>query len=164
MPLWESFTTAPPAGTAPVNSSLPVISGNLQEGDALEVTAGAWSGTPAPTFTYQWQDCDRSGQECVDIPAAGTGTSYTTAPTDVGLTVDVVVTATNTAGVATATSAATAPVDESSVDRQRSSHLRIGTGRGNAEHHRRDPARLPEPQPYLPVAALRCRRNPGELY
>ncbi len=111
MPLWESFTTAPPAGTAPVNSSLPVISGNLQEGDALEVTAGAWSGTPAPTFTYQWQDCDRSGQECVDIPAAGTGTSYTTAPTDVGLTVDVVVTATNTAGVATATSAATAPVN-----------------------------------------------------
>ncbi len=32
-----------------------------------------------------------------------------------------------------------------SVDGQRSSHLRIRTGRGNAEHHRRDLARLPEP-------------------
>jgi Carboxypeptidase regulatory-like domain len=39
---------------APKNVGLPVVSGAPAVGDTLSCLSGSWSGTPAPTFTYQW--------------------------------------------------------------------------------------------------------------
>jgi len=39
---------------APKNGGLPVVSGTPAVGSTLSCLAGAWSGAPAPSFTYQW--------------------------------------------------------------------------------------------------------------
>ncbi|MGO9901607.1 MAG: hypothetical protein ACLP0J_18415, partial [Solirubrobacteraceae bacterium] len=96
----------PPA--APVNSALPVISGTAQQGDALSATNGSWSNSPT-SYVYQWRDCSASGSSCSNISGA-TSSSYTVAASDVGDTVDVVVTAKNAGGSTPATSAQTQTV------------------------------------------------------
>src|SRR5579859_603252 len=40
---------------APVNTSLPVISGNALVDSMLTVDPGVWTGVPTPLFTYQWK-------------------------------------------------------------------------------------------------------------
>jgi hypothetical protein len=92
---------------APVNTAVPTISGALTVGQPLTANDGTWTGTPPPTFAYQWQRCDTGGSNCVDIAAATTAT-YVLQAADVGGTLRVRVTATNAAGTASATSAATA--------------------------------------------------------
>ena len=58
--------------------------------------------------------CDATGAGCGDISGAG-GTSYTPAASDVGQTIRVTVTASNSVGSSAATSAQTAPVDVASL-------------------------------------------------
>ena len=53
----ESAVTGLVAG-APSNTALPSISGTTSVGSTLTGSAGTWSGTPAPTFAYQWRSCD----------------------------------------------------------------------------------------------------------
>jgi hypothetical protein len=93
----------------PANTSSPTISGTPQVGQTLTAGPGTWTGTPAPTFTYQWQRCDASAANCVAIPVA-TAQVYTLNASDVGSTIRVAVTATNTVGLVTAVSSATAVV------------------------------------------------------
>ena len=93
----------------PVNTAAPTIAGSATQGQTLTATTGTWTGTPAPTTTYQWQDCNSSGTSCTNI-AGATGSTYTLTPSDVGQAIDVVQTATNTLGVAPAPSAPTAVV------------------------------------------------------
>src|SRR5207248_448421 len=45
-------------GSAPVNTSVPVVSGQPVVGQVVSASSGSWSGSPAPSFGYQWQDCD----------------------------------------------------------------------------------------------------------
>jgi hypothetical protein len=92
---------------APVNTALPAITGTAQEGDTLSASNGSWSNTPT-SFAYHWQDCS-SPTSCSNISGA-TASSYTVQASDVGDTVDVVVTATNAGGSASATSAQTGTV------------------------------------------------------
>ena len=92
----------------PVNTSLPSISGQTVVGDTLTAANGSWSNSPT-AFVYQWQDCNGSGTNCSNISGA-TGSSYKLASGDAGSTIDVVVTASNSAGSGQATSAATAVV------------------------------------------------------
>jgi hypothetical protein len=88
-------------GTAPVNSVAPVVSGSLTVGSALSVTDGTWSGSPTG-YTYQWKR---------DATNVGTNAnSYTLVSGDVGASMTCVVTATNAAGSASATSNALGPV------------------------------------------------------
>ncbi len=75
----------------------------------MSADPGSWSGSPAPTFTYQWQQCDAAGQNCADI-ASATNASYQLAAGDVGATVRVVVTGSNSAGSASAASVVSAVV------------------------------------------------------
>src|SRR5439155_10446484 len=98
--------------SSPVNTAPPTISGTAREGQTLNAGAGGWTGTQPITFTYQWQRCDSSGSACT---AAGTGSTYLLTSTDVGHTVRVAVTATNSAGTATATTSPTALVQASST-------------------------------------------------
>jgi hypothetical protein len=101
------------ASSAPANTSPPTISGSTVQGQTLTASPGTWSGSPAPTFTFQWQRCDNAGANCQDIVGA-TGSTYVLAAGDVGSTIVVVVTGTNSAGSAAAPSAATAAVTASS--------------------------------------------------
>lgn len=96
------------SGSAPVNSSLPAISGSAQEGSTLNASAGSWSGSTA-SYSYQWQRCDSSGGGCNQIPGA-TGQSYVQTSADVGSTIRITVTAANAYGSSSATSARTAVV------------------------------------------------------
>ncbi|HTW42954.1 MAG TPA: LamG-like jellyroll fold domain-containing protein [Solirubrobacteraceae bacterium] len=95
---------APPANTQP-----PTISGEAIVGHPLTASAGTWSGTTPFGFAYQWERCDSSGASCANIPAA-TSSTYVLGEADVGGTVRVSVTATNSAGHASSTSAQTAVV------------------------------------------------------
>ncbi len=88
---------------APVNTAPPVITGAAQEGQSLTASTGTWTGTPAPTYARQWL---RDG---VAISGA-TGASYLVAAADVGATLTVQVTASNSQGAVSASSAATAVV------------------------------------------------------
>jgi Calx-beta domain len=92
---------------APVNTAVPTISGALTVGQPVTAGNGTWTGTPPPTFAYQWQRCDAAGSNCVDLAGATAGT-YALQAADVGGTLRVRVTAMNAAGTASATSAATA--------------------------------------------------------
>ncbi len=95
--------------STPVNLSPPSVSGSLVSGQLLTASPGSWSGSPAPTFTYQWQRCDGGGANCVAISLA-TASTYTLTGADVGSTIRVTVTATNTAGSAGPVSATATPV------------------------------------------------------
>ena len=90
---------------APHNTVAPGISGTATQGQTLTASTGTWTGSPAPSFGYQWQDCDPSGQNCTAISGA-TSSSYTLGTGDVGSTVEVVVTGTNSAGSGQASSQA----------------------------------------------------------
>ncbi len=98
---------APPA-QAPANSVVPVVSGSAQQGQVLSTSKGTWSNSPT-SYGYQWQDCNTSGAACANISGA-TASSYTLTGADTGQTIRSVVTATNTAGSASATSAQTQTV------------------------------------------------------
>lgn len=82
-------------GVPPVNTVAPVASGLVVIGGSLSTTNGTWTGTPAPTFTYQWR------RAAVNIGAA-TASSYTPVAADIGPAIDCVVTATNAIGSSTA--------------------------------------------------------------
>ena len=90
----------------PTNTLPPSISGTARQGQTLKTSNGSWSNSPS-SYSYQWQDCITTG--CSNI-AGATGSSYTLAASDVGSAIDVIVTATNSAGSASATSAHTASV------------------------------------------------------
>jgi hypothetical protein len=95
-----------PTPTAPANTSLPTITGPSQSGSVLSSSAGAWSGTTPLSLASSWSRCNTSGAACSPI-AGATGTSYLLGSADVGFTIRVSVTASNSVGSATATSVAT---------------------------------------------------------
>ncbi len=94
---------------APQNTSAPDVTGIAQDGNTLNLSNGSWTGTPAPSFSYQWQRCDSGGLNCTNI-AGATSSSYQVNPPDVGLTLRGIVTAANSVGSATANSSLTAVV------------------------------------------------------
>jgi len=104
---------APAAPEAPANTVGASISGSAVAGQTLTADPGTWTGTPAPTLTYQWRRCsdDSDTESCVDIGGATDSTYVVVDPDDVGSYVRVVVTARNDLGSDTSTSDATAAVD-----------------------------------------------------
>ncbi len=86
---------------APTNTLEPSIAGVLDEGEVLTAIEGTWTGLP--TYTYAWK---RDGAAIT----GATARTYTLAAADVGKAISVTVTGTNTAGNASATSAATANI------------------------------------------------------
>jgi hypothetical protein len=105
-PVDSSLTsTVTSAGSAPVNTSPPTISGTAQDNQTLTAHNGSWSGSDPKTFSYVWHRCDSSGSNCSGT--GGQSSTYRVTSSDVGHRLRVVVTAKNSAGSATATSAAT---------------------------------------------------------
>ena len=98
----------------PTNTTPPTISGTARAGQTLTASPGSWSGTQPITYSYQWLRCDAGGGNCAIIRGA-TGKTYTVVSVDVGSTVRVQVTAKNSAGSSSATSAQTAVVGAAPV-------------------------------------------------
>ncbi len=91
---------------APESLSAPSIEGNLTAEDTLTAQPGLWLGSEPITYSYQWQRCNEEGEECADIEGA-TAETYTLPEGDIGSTVQVVVSASNSHGSASATSSPT---------------------------------------------------------
>lgn len=123
--------TAPPA-VAPVNTVAPVLSGVAYMGSSVATTDGTWTGSPAPTFAYQWQRF--TGGVWTNIGGA-TAASYNITIADEGVPLRCVVTATNAGGSASANSNTLelwVPTDGGTVagwwDAQDSGTITIATG------------------------------------
>ena len=100
-----SAQSAVVVAVAPSNSAVPVVSGLAQEGQTLSASSGSWSGSAPIGYAYQWQRC---GGSCVNV--GSNQNTYVVVSADVGSKLQVVVTASNSAGSASATSAQTATV------------------------------------------------------
>ncbi len=101
---WTASRGEPtPADVPPANTELPTITGTAQVGETLTASEGTWTGTPTPTYSYQWE------ADGVDIVGA-TDATYVLTAAEEGTVITVTVTATNSAGSASATSAGTEAV------------------------------------------------------
>jgi hypothetical protein len=90
---------------APGNTVLPAITGVAQVGMPLTADTGTW--LRANSYAYAWQRLAGGSWSAIE---GATASSYTPAPTDAGLPLRVVVTATGWGGGTTAQSAQTAAV------------------------------------------------------
>ncbi|MEP6893558.1 MAG: PASTA domain-containing protein, partial [Gaiellaceae bacterium] len=136
-----SLATPTIAPLAPINLASPTISGTARHGQQLSATMGTWRGSLPISYAYQWQKCDNTATNCANIPDA-TEADYLVELTDAGSTLRVSVTASNTAGSATAMSALTTAVPYQCIvpnlkrktvraarRRLRASHCRLGSVR-----------------------------------
>ena len=94
------------SGSVPSNNVAPYYTANTGEavvGQTLAVTPGTWSNSPA-SYTYQWNDCTTTSHQppttgsCSNVSSGGTSSNYTVASSDVGHSLEVTVTAHNSAG------------------------------------------------------------------
>lgn len=147
----ESAATVGPvtaAGSLPVNTVAPTISGTVAVGQTLTAGNGTWTGSPTPTYTYQW---DKSGTitvggDTVTVSAVavtggkdnlGTASTQALTATESGSTIGLTVTGTNTLGAATAEAARTASVTGSLTysDTYLAPMLSEETGQGTSVTH-----------------------------
>src|SRR5205085_488865 len=99
----------PAPASAPASVAAPSLTGSAAVGQTVTVSPGSWSGSPPPSFTYQWLECDSGGGSCQPISGA-TNSGYTVTAADVGFTLEALVTAANSAGSAAAATPASALV------------------------------------------------------
>ena len=138
----------------------PSIKGTARDGETLTAETGTWKGTPTITFTYQWERCESSGNNCNNISGA-TSSTYKLKPTEVGSTLRVIVTAENPRrespgdlrkdggrGRGPAGQRKNAPVDQ-----------RHRQGRRNADGRNRHLEGHPDDHLRLPVAELQQSRR-----
>jgi len=105
----KSTTTGPP-----VNTVEPSITGTLSQGRVLFASLGTWVGATPITYAYQWVRCgtdggNPDGSNCTFISGA-TSPSYLLTADDVGQRMRIRITASNSAGVQTVASNASAVV------------------------------------------------------
>ena len=97
------------AGTTPVITSLPTISGTIEVLQTITATLGSVTGVPTPTSSLQWQISDDGVSGWSDI-VGETSTTYTISVSDDDKYLRVVQTATNAEGSDVENSAATTQV------------------------------------------------------
>lgn len=96
----QSVSVSAGGPSAPANTTPPSITGTAQVGSTLTCQPGTYSGTQPITVGYQFK---RNGT------VVGTASTYAVVAADVGQAITCTTTATNSAGSATATSAAVVP-------------------------------------------------------
>jgi hypothetical protein len=102
--------TAAQAQYAPTNTAPPTVSDTTPQAEqTITATEGTWTGDAPQTTTFKWERCNAGGTNCVAIPAA-IQQSYTVQAADVGNTLRVRVTRSNSNGSTTVNSAVTSPV------------------------------------------------------
>jgi hypothetical protein len=93
--------------SAPANTTLPAVAGVAQEGQVVTALEGVWTNAPT-SFAYQWQELISA--VWTNIAGATAKTLTVPGSSTVGRPIRVQVTATNSAGSATASSAQTPAV------------------------------------------------------
>ena len=106
----------------------PQLSGDASVGSTLTGTAGTWAG--ATSFTMRWQQCDPTGAACTPISGA-TGRSYGVRTLDVGHTLRLQVTASNTYGTTKSVTPASAVVTAGTPSTSTSTTVVTTTVAGN---------------------------------
>lgn len=113
----ESPTPTPspvPVGP-PVGSAAPSVEGALRVGSSVRVDAGSWRGAVPLTFAYQYQVCTGAdGSDCRRAPgsfADGARPQFLLTDATAGRWLKVLVTATNPAGSAQASTAVVGPIE-----------------------------------------------------
>jgi hypothetical protein len=97
--IFASAAFAATRAAAPVNATPPTIDGSLYAGKTLTSGTGAWSNNPT-TFTYKWIRCNNPTATRCNAIAGATDTTYTLTQADVGRSIAVFVSASNSAGTA----------------------------------------------------------------
>jgi hypothetical protein len=82
---------------APAVTSAPSAVGAAVVGQRLTGSPGTWSGSGTLTYAYQWHRCDATGAKCTSITGA-TSLSYKLVSKDVGQTLGLTVTASDSGG------------------------------------------------------------------
>src|SRR5689334_1951522 len=100
--------------TGPSNTSPPTISGGTAIDSEQTASPGSWSGSDPKSYIYQWQRCDTNGNNCANFSEARAKNTYNTDVVDSNHRLRVLVTATNSDGSASATSAPTPVIGEGS--------------------------------------------------
>jgi len=106
-----SEPSSPILAILPANTVLPSIVGVLQAGQLLTGEPGKWSGSEPISYSYQWQTCGLLGKEseCSNLKEAVKSTLKLEL-LQVGLTLRLIVTATNARGSVAKASAITTAV------------------------------------------------------
>ncbi|MGD0454005.1 MAG: hypothetical protein ABSB69_10445 [Solirubrobacteraceae bacterium] len=97
------------AAASPSVSERPAVKGTAQEGNELFAENGKWSGSQPLRYFYRWERCNTAGESCAVISGA-TKPGYKATSTDVGSTLRVSVTVTNSVGGASSVSPQTTVV------------------------------------------------------
>ena len=143
----------------PVNTAAPAIQGSLYEGKTLTATTGSWS-NGATSYTYKWIRCNNEAATRCNAIAGATAKTYTLAKADVGHSLAVFVSATNSAGTSGALEDDRSDLGgdrtgvQEQADRDGKARGRRSTRREGRHVDRRDPAEV-----RLPVAGLRRERR-----
>jgi len=107
-----AYTGANLGSGVPAVSEPPSVSGTPVATEAVGADVGVWTALPT-SYTYQWSLCDSGGGSCANISTGGTGESYTPPDADIGDTLEITVTATNSSGTSSAvTSPPSSPIVE----------------------------------------------------
>ena len=131
---------------SPAVVTAPALGGVPEAGRALTTGGEAFDGSPGTTVR-RWERCGPGGGDCREIPGA-TDTSLTLSAQDVGARLRAVVTRTNRAGSATATSVPSAVVAAPGVPAPRTAPTTVRRGPPvRAERDGRVPLRLRCPGP-----------------
>ncbi|HEY3844530.1 MAG TPA: IPT/TIG domain-containing protein [Acidimicrobiales bacterium] len=107
----------------------------VSQGDKLAANNGSWTPTSGVTYSYQWQTCSASATPSSCSNSTGTGATtgtYTPVDADVSEYLQVVVTATDFSGSASATSAETGQVQPNSLAFQPPQSVVDGTVKATA--------------------------------
>lgn len=109
--IYATYTTGASKSSLPVSTAPPTISGTASTGQTLSASTGSWTESPS-RYAYQWQRCESTGGAC-SLISGSTAQTYAVSSADVGKTLRVLVTASNSAGVsAPASSVQTAVVQQ----------------------------------------------------
>jgi subtilisin family serine protease len=97
---------APRAAEEPVQLVWPgnALAGAPQPGQILAASTGGWTGALPMSFTWTWSRCDSIGASCATV-SVGTSSTYTVSTADTGYALRVSLTASNSFGLASSTSA-----------------------------------------------------------
>ena len=94
---------------SPSISERPAVKGTAQEGNELFAENGTWTGSQPLRYFYRWERCNTAGEKCAVISGA-TKPGYKETSSDVGSTLRVSVTVTNSLGGASSLSPQTSVV------------------------------------------------------
>lgn len=94
----------PPVGDPPSTTAAPQVLGRPAVGHISVSFAGSWQSSSAVTLAYQWTRCNPASGSCTGIVGA-TRSTYTPAAADVGQRLLVTVTASNSSGSRSVSSA-----------------------------------------------------------